>query len=89
VLRVLKSPHAYCYAETNKEISQLSSVSVKTRLPSARVAYSEICLIKVPHESNNRTVEELEEEADCKPSDCKSHFYNFLSVVLQPNSWLR
>jgi hypothetical protein len=48
-----------------------SQVVVQTRLPSARAAYSEICLIKGPHESNNRTVEEQDEDADCKPSDCK------------------
>jgi hypothetical protein len=32
---------------------------------------SQIRRIKYPHESNNRTVEDLEEDADCKTIACK------------------
>jgi hypothetical protein len=65
----------------------LSSVPVRT-LCFETCSISEICPTKYPHQSNNRTVEELEEDADCKTSVCKQQFDNFISVVLQPSSWL-
>jgi len=43
---VLKPHLPYSYNETNKVLSQLSGVPLKTCLPSTRAAYSEMCPIK-------------------------------------------
>jgi hypothetical protein len=48
-----------------------SSVPVRTRFFFDAFSLSVICVIKCPQQSNNRTVEELEEDADCKTSVCK------------------
>ena len=57
--------------QRNKLLSQLSVVNLKIYLPSKTKAYSEMCPINGTHERNNRTVGELEEEADCLSSATK------------------
>ena len=44
---------------------------VKAYFPSTRKTDSGMCSINGPHGWNNRTVEELEEDADCNSSVCK------------------
>jgi hypothetical protein len=56
----------------NKQVlSQLAGFPVTTCLPSTRTPYSKMCPIKGPTRWNNRIVEELEEDANRKSSDCK------------------
>jgi hypothetical protein len=64
----------------NKVLSQLSGFPAKICLPSARIAYSEMCPIKGQHDGN-RSVSEPEEDADCNSNVCKWTFCYFLSVV--------
>jgi hypothetical protein len=40
------------------------------------------------HDWNNRTVEDLEEDAECSSGECKWYLCYFLSVALQLNCWL-
>jgi len=49
----------------------MSGVSVKVYLPSTCKDYSEMCPTKGPTRLKNRTVEELEEDADCNCNVCK------------------
>jgi hypothetical protein len=71
-----KNPSSY--DEANKILSQLSGVPVKVCLSSARKDYSEMCHIKDTHNRNSRTVEELDEDADCNSSVCKYTLCYFL-----------
>jgi len=67
----LNSQLSYKYYEINKVLSQLTGVFVKKYRPSTCTAHSATCPIKGPQDRNKRTVEGVQEGADCNSSVCK------------------
>jgi len=55
----------------NKEVLHLSGVTVKICLPPKTQIVLKRALYKGSHDLNNRTLEELEEDADCNWIVCK------------------